>query len=195
MQASVRVQTHQDNVAGVKLPVFNQYETGVAEESYSLGLGGGGRKIQVCRNKYGDYLQSLVKLASLQTSFIAMDEALKITNRRVNALENVTIPRIRAVIDYINRELDELEREDFSRLKMVKKKKEMAAVEEAKLKEKQKSSWEMSNEEAPDIFRDYEPAMASNKPPVPKKSAFNFNGGTGAAPMEDPGASILDFDD
>tara|TARA_B110000090_G_C13067171_1_gene325761 strand:+ start:269 stop:457 length:189 start_codon:yes stop_codon:yes gene_type:complete len=53
-----------------------------------------------------------------------MDEALKITNRRVNALENVTIPRISNTIAYVLRELDELEREDFSRLKMVKKKKE-----------------------------------------------------------------------
>lgn len=34
----------------------------------------------------------------------------KVTNRRVNALENVTIPRMEGVIKYINRELDELER-------------------------------------------------------------------------------------
>ena len=53
----------------------------------------------------------LIKLASLQTSFVTLDEALKVTNRRVNALENVTIPKIQAVLDYISRELDELERE------------------------------------------------------------------------------------
>lgn len=35
---------------------------------------------------------------------------IKVTNRRVNALENVTIPRMETVISYINRELDELER-------------------------------------------------------------------------------------
>jgi len=61
-----------------------------------------------------------VKLASLQTSFVTMDEALKVTNRRVNALENVTIPRIEATLSYITSELDELEREDFTRLKKVK---------------------------------------------------------------------------
>ena len=51
------------------------------------------------------------RLASLQTSFVTLDEALKVTNRRVNALENVTIPKIQGVLDYIARELDELERE------------------------------------------------------------------------------------
>jgi len=47
----------------------------------------------------------------LQTSFQTLDEAMKVTNRRVNALENVTIPKIQVVLDYIDRELDELERE------------------------------------------------------------------------------------
>jgi len=61
----------------------------------------------------------------LQTSFQTLDEALKVTNRRVNALENVTIPKIEAVLAYISRELDELEREDFTRLKLVKAKKEL----------------------------------------------------------------------
>jgi V-type H+-transporting ATPase subunit D len=123
MSASVRVTSRTDNVAGVKLPVFSQYETG-AEGSENLGLVAGGRKIGACRDKFSEYLQALVKIASLQTSFVAMDEALKVTNRRVNALENVTLPRIAETISYINRELDELEREDFTRLKMVKKKKE-----------------------------------------------------------------------
>lgn len=124
--ASVRVNSRTDNVAGVKLPVFSELETGRTPQD-NLGLGGGGRQIAACREKWRAYLTVLIKLASLQTSFTTMDEALKVTNRRVNALENVTIPRIEKLVDYINRELDELEREDFTRLKKVKGKKQEEA--------------------------------------------------------------------
>ena len=72
-----------------------------------------------------------MKLASLQTSFVTMDEALKVTNRRVNALENVTIPRIEATLSYITSELDELEREDFTRLKKVKDQNSRRALAQA----------------------------------------------------------------
>ena len=122
MTASIRVSSRTDNVAGVKLPVFSSYEI-KCDSQENLGLAGGGRQIANCRDKFGEYLEVLIKLASLQTSFITMDEALKVTNRRVNALENVTIPKIEAVLSYIEKELDELEREDFTRLKKVQGKK------------------------------------------------------------------------
>lgn len=132
MTARVRVGAGVDNVAGVKLPVFTKYETGAAADNQSLGLVGGGKKIVAVRDKFTHLLESLIKLASLQTSFVTLDEAMKVTNRRVNALENVTIPKIQKVLDYISRELDELEREDFTRLKLVQSAKENAIKEKAK---------------------------------------------------------------
>jgi V-type H+-transporting ATPase subunit D len=134
--ATVRVSSRTDNIAGVKLPVFTQREVvpGDVDSSENLGLVGGGRKIATCRENFSAYIGALIKLASLQTSFVVMDEALKVTNRRVNALENVTIPRIVKILADINRELDELEREDFTRLKKVQGKKE----ERQKLEEKER---------------------------------------------------------
>ncbi|TDH72589.1 hypothetical protein CCR75_001002 [Bremia lactucae] len=116
--AEIRTQNRIDNVAGVKLPVFTEVEVS-REKNENIGLAGGGGKIQNCREKFRVLLRALIKLASLQTSFVTLDEALKVTNRRVNALDNVTIPRIEKTISYITRELDELEREDFVRIKKV----------------------------------------------------------------------------
>ncbi|KAK9309108.1 hypothetical protein QLX08_001074 [Tetragonisca angustula] len=67
-----------------------------------------------------------VELASLQTSFVTLDEVIKITNRRVNAIEHVIIPRIEKTLAYIISELDELEREEFYRLKKIQDKKKQA---------------------------------------------------------------------
>jgi len=75
------------------------------------------------------------RLASLQTSFMTLDEALKVTNRRVNALENVTVPKIEGTLAYIGRELDELEREDFTRLKLVQGKKQIEQAAAQKVKD------------------------------------------------------------
>ncbi|GFH61271.1 v-type h-atpase subunit [Chaetoceros tenuissimus] len=128
LTARVRVGAGIDNVAGVKLPVFTIYETGGPADNQSLGLIGGGKKVVQVRERFTVFLSQLIKLASLQTSFVTLDEAMKVTNRRVNALENVTIPKIQNVLDYIDRELDELEREDFTRLKLVQGKKEEVTV-------------------------------------------------------------------
>ena len=147
MTARVRVGAGVDNVAGVKLPVFSKFETGAAADNQSLGLVGGGKKIVAVREKFTTLLDMLLKLASLQTSFVTLDEALKVTNRRVNALENVTIPRIEGVLDYISRELDELEREDFTRLKLVQGKKENSMKEEQAMKEKMKQAGDIVDKE------------------------------------------------
>lgn len=53
-----------------------------------------------------------------------LDEVIKVVNRRVNAIEHVIIPRTENTIKYINSELDELDREEFYRLKKVKNNKQ-----------------------------------------------------------------------
>ena len=88
----IRVETAVDNVAGVKLPVFRAIETGMKSEGReNIGLSGGGKAVEACGDKFRELIDALIKLASLQTSFLTLDEALKVTNRRVNALENVRL--------------------------------------------------------------------------------------------------------
>ena len=132
-KANVRVRAFTDNVAGVKLPRFEHHLVGADQsKSEMTGLGSGGKQVQQCKKAYLNAVEVLVELAGLQTAFLTLDLAIKTTNRRVNALENVVTPRLENTVQYIKGELDELEREEFFRLKKVqgKKKKDMQAGEE-----------------------------------------------------------------
>ncbi len=174
--AGVRVRAATDNVAGVRIPRFEQVDaaTGLvvagpsgggggpadaaggegggppsssanaaaaaaatttpaapsATSSDLTGLGRGGQAVGAARRSFLGAVGLLVELASLQTAFITLDAAIKATNRRVNALDNVVVPRLENTIAYIRGELDELEREEFFRLKKVqaKKKRDAAAA-------------------------------------------------------------------
>jgi len=133
-KAQIKVKSRKDNVAGVTLPIFEAYQDG--SDAYDLtGLGRGGANIAKMKKNYAKAVELLVELATLQTCFITLDEAIKLTNRRVNAIEYVIIPRIERTLSYIISELDEMEREEFFRLKKVqKKKKKDRAEKEARLK-------------------------------------------------------------
>lgn len=133
-RAQIKVRTKKDNVAGVSLPVFEAYQEG--GDSYELtGLARGGQQLAKLKKNYQKAVNLLVDLASLQTSFVTLDEAIKVTNRRVNAIEHVIIPRIERTLAYIISELDELEREEFYRLKKIQDKKKIARGKAEKEKE------------------------------------------------------------
>ncbi|MCJ1456779.1 H(+)-transporting V1 sector ATPase subunit D [Mycoblastus sanguinarius] len=123
-QARFRVRTKQENVSGVFLPQFESYTTEGNNDFGLTGLGKGGQQVQRCRETYARAVETLVELASLQTAFVILDEVIKVVNRRVNAIEHVIIPRTENTIKYINSELDELDREEFYRLKKVKNNKQ-----------------------------------------------------------------------
>ena len=79
------------------------------------GLGRGGQQIIKSKEVYAKALETLVELASLQTAFTILDEVIRATNRRVNAIEHVIMPRLENTIKYIMSELDEMDREEFFR--------------------------------------------------------------------------------
>ena len=120
-----------DNIAGVKVPDFERLSNN--QESDSLvGISRGGQQIQKAREAFSKLLDCLIRLASLQTTFTIVDEVLKVTNRRVNAMEYVLIPRYQEIKAFIEGALDESEREEFYRLKKVQRyRQELQQQEEA----------------------------------------------------------------
>merc|ERR1712039_459349 len=121
-----------DNVAGVALPSFKlTYDATKDTSLANLGVAHGGAVISTCRDVYLEAVTRLIKLASLQTSFKTLDEEIKMTSRRVNALEYVLIPRIEVILAYIIQEMDEQAREEFFRVKKVVEKKKIKLAKEA----------------------------------------------------------------
>ncbi|TIC18904.1 ARM repeat-containing protein [Wallemia mellicola] len=118
----LKVKSKQENVSGVTLPGF-EIERENSNEFSLTGLGRGGQKVQKCKEIYAKAIETLVELASLQTAFMILDDVIRITNRRVNAIEHVVLPRLENTIKYINSELDEMDREEFFRLKKIQSKK------------------------------------------------------------------------
>lgn len=89
------------------------------ERGYSL-LGTSAKIDEVAR-RFEDELNLVVEVAASEARLRRLAEEIQRTSRRVNALENITLPRLEARRDYIEMVLEEREREDLFRLKRVKK--------------------------------------------------------------------------
>jgi len=157
-------------------PFFERIkDEGASNPQELTGLAKGGQQINKSREQYVKAIESLIELASLQTAFMTLDEVIRTTNRRVNAIEYVVKPRIENTISYIIAELDEGDREEFYRLKKVqgKKKRDLAVKEAEKAKQK-----ELEGVLKPGI-------SGFKKPPEQPKSIFE---------KEDEGGNLLLFD-
>lgn len=64
-----------------------------------------------------------IQLAEIESNVIRLADAIKKTQKRTNALSNVMIPKFTSTVKFISDALDEKEREDFSRLKVIKRQK------------------------------------------------------------------------
>ena len=64
-----------------------------------------------------------VELAEIENSVYRLAVSIKKTQKRANALKNIMIPRFEETVKFISDALDEKDREEFSRLKVIKRKK------------------------------------------------------------------------
>lgn len=61
-----------------------------------------------------------VTLAEVENSIYRLSASINKTQRRANALQNIIIPRNEEIVKFISNSLEEKEREEFSRLKVIK---------------------------------------------------------------------------
>lgn len=62
------------------------------------------------------------RLAEIETSVYRLATSIKKTQKRANALENISIPRYKNTVKFIEERLEEKEREEFFRMKLLKEK-------------------------------------------------------------------------
>lgn len=74
----------------------------------------------VCFNKAKEIT---VRLAEVENSIYRLAVAIKKTQKRANALKNIMIPRFQEQVHFITNALEEKEREEFSRQKVIKRRK------------------------------------------------------------------------
>lgn len=103
----------------------NIYEIGFDEKklglSYSLNLTSS--LFDEALLSLNDLKAKVYKLAELDTTIKNLDIEIKNTSKKVNSLEKVQIPSYEAIIKSISAQIEEREREEFSKTKIIKNKK------------------------------------------------------------------------
>lgn len=110
------------NLMGVSVPRIEQKSVarGPLDRGYSLPAVSS--RIEATAEAFEILIDLVIALAESEMRLRRLAEEIGRTTRRVNALENVLIPRLEAERSYIQMVLEEREREDLFRLKRVKKK-------------------------------------------------------------------------
>ncbi len=76
--------------------------------------------------KFQKVKELTIQLAQIETSAYRLAYNIKKTQKRANALQNITIPHYEGLAKSIQESLEEKEREEFTRLKVIKKMKHSA---------------------------------------------------------------------
>lgn len=107
------------NVMGVRIPEVMARSSGEAGMEYLLEIPA---SINQAVKAFQDVHQMVLDVAEKETALRKLLFEIEKTKRRCNAIENVLIPRLQANARYIKFRFDEMERENFTKLKTVKRK-------------------------------------------------------------------------
>lgn len=110
------------SVMGVEIPMIS-----IGESSDTLipyGLNSTNIMMDRAFLKFNEVKQLTAELAEVENSVYRLADAIKKTQKRANALKNIMIPRFEETVKFITDSLEEKEREEFSRLKIIKRQKE-----------------------------------------------------------------------
>lgn len=107
------------NIMGANIPIIEEMSPREGVER-GYGYASTSVKLDEAASCFEEVLKHVLKLAECDGAIRMLAQEVERTKRRVNALENVLIPKLSATQNYIEMHLEELEREDFFRRKRIK---------------------------------------------------------------------------
>jgi len=108
-------------VMGVKVPHIEQKRVARSMLSRGYAITGTSITIDEAASAFESEVEAIIELAEMELRLTRLAEEIQRTSRRLNALEHFLIPRLKAECDFIQMVLDERERADHFRLKLVKR--------------------------------------------------------------------------
>lgn len=120
VENGVRIRTK--SVMGVEVPLVTLEEK--REETVPYGLMETDAALDNAYSKFERIKELCVTLSEIENSVYRLAIAIKKTQRRANSLKNIVIPRQEAMVKFIVNTLEEKEREEFSRMKIIKNRKD-----------------------------------------------------------------------
>jgi V/A-type H+-transporting ATPase subunit D len=131
-RGQVRLEITVTNIMGVSVPLIEQKSVARSPLDRGYSLASVSSRIEVVAEAFENQLNLIIELAASELRLRRMAEEIGRTTRRVNALDNLLIPRLETQRNYIQMVLEERERENLFRLKRVKLKMERRVLADQK---------------------------------------------------------------
>jgi V/A-type H+-transporting ATPase subunit D len=109
------------SVMGVRVPHFEQKKASRSLLARGYSIVGTSITIDEAASAFEREVEAIIQLAETELRLTRLGDEIQRTSRRLNALDQFLIPRLKAERDFIQMVLDERERADHFRLKLVKR--------------------------------------------------------------------------
>ena len=117
---TISVRSH--SIMGVEIPLAD-YDNSTNERP-NFGFGNTSSALDEAYQKFNKVKDLIISLASIENSAYRLAVNIKKTQKRANALKNVTIPKYELLVKTISETLEEHDRDEFTRLKVIKRRKQ-----------------------------------------------------------------------
>ena len=116
IEDSIQIQTR--SIMGTEIPLV-QHQEKPMELAY--GFNNTSEALDIARERFERVKELTIKLSMVENSAYRLANSIKKTQKRANALKNITIPHYEELSRSISNALEEKEREEFTRLKVIKR--------------------------------------------------------------------------